>query len=154
MTQNNIIYRPMLPEDACELYKTDLECFSTPWSKQSFLNEANNPSACYIVAQSGEEIAGYIGFLKVLDEGQITNVAVRKNYRRKKIASTLLEKAIELAMQNNLITLNLEVRQTNNAAINLYIKYGFLEIGRRKNYYKNPTEDAILMEMNLQEMNK
>ena len=151
MNKDNIIYRPLLPEDACEMHKTDLECFSVPWSEQTFFNEANNPLACYIVAQADDEIAGYIGFLKVLDEGQITNVAVKEKHRQKKIASTLLNKAIQSAKDYELSILNLEVRDSNFAAISLYKKYGFYEIGRRKNYYKNPTEDAILMELKIRE---
>lgn len=85
----------------------------------------------------------------VLDEGQITNIAVKPEYRRFGIASALLEHLKKSAKELGIILMELEVREGNQAAIGLYKKQGFETVGRRRRYYKNPTEDAILMNLEL-----
>ena len=135
--------------DANELSMLDAECFSIPWSEQSFLNDAKNPIAEYVIARIGEKIVGYAGFWKVLDEAQITNVAVLKKFRRQKIAHKILSELIKLAKQKSIKTLTLEVRESNLAAIKLYSGLNFKKVGTRKNYYKNPTENAVLMDLEI-----
>ena len=90
---------------------------------------------------------GYAGFWSVSGEGQITNIAVLKEFRRNKIACKMLSVLIDRAKELNLENLSLEVRESNTAAINLYLGMDFKKVGTRKNYYKNPTEDAILMDL-------
>ena len=135
--------------DAKELARLDKECFSIPWSENSFLNDAKNPIAEYVIARIDDKIVGYAGFWQVLDEGQITNIAVLKDFRRQKIAQKMLFELIEKAKSKNLKVLSLEVRESNVAAINLYSGLNFKTVGIRKNYYKNPTENAVLMDLEI-----
>jgi len=93
------------------------------------------------------DLAAYIILTHILDEGQIINIAVHPDYRRMGIANALIEKILEYSRGNGIKLLMLEVRESNAAAIKLYEKFEFREVGRRKRYYKNPIEDAILMDM-------
>ena len=133
--------------DAKELALLDKECFSVPWSEDSFYKEATNPLAEYIIARIDDKIVGYAGFWSVSGEGQITNIAVLKEYRRNKIAYKMISSLIERAKELKLETLSLEVRESNIAAINLYLGMDFKKVGTRKNYYKNPIENAVLMDL-------
>ena len=146
---NSLVFSKLRPEDAKELSLLDKECFSTPWSERMFYQDANNPSAYYVLARIGGELVGYCGIYMVLDEGQITNIAVLKKYRGQKIASSILEKIVDYARENNLFKITLEVRESNAAAIGLYEKFGFKKVGYRKGYYHNPQETAVLMDLQL-----
>jgi [ribosomal protein S18]-alanine N-acetyltransferase len=90
-------------------------------------------------------VVGYAGLLVVADEGYITNIAVRAEWRQRRIATQLLEVFVRFAEANRLAFLTLEVRPSNTAAILLYGRHGFREAGRRKNYYDLPKEDALIM---------
>lgn len=136
---------PMVETDAEMLALLDRECFSMPWSEKSFKEEFKNDLAIYYVAKEKSQIIGYAGFWHVADEGDITNIAVSKNFRCRGIGGTLLETLIKKAKELKLELLTLEVRKTNYAAISLYEKYGFEKIGERKKYYSNPKEDALIM---------
>ena len=125
-----------------ELEKT---CFSLPWTADMIKSELNNPSCLYLAAVDGDTLVGYIGVQTVLDEGYINNVAVRPEYRRQGIAAALISLLVEQARAIGLAFLTLEVRENNAPAISLYEKLGFTTVGRRKNYYEKPREDAILM---------
>ena len=100
----------------------------------------------YTVAlDSDGSVAGYLVLSSVLDEGSIDNVAVAPEYRRRGIADALVEDAVCRAREADLAFITLEVRASNTPAIRLYEKHGFAEVGRRRNYYEKPREDAILM---------
>ena len=144
-----ITFSDIAPSDAKSLAELDKECFSVPWSEKSFSNEAENQSAIYVIAKKDNTIVGYAGLWQVLDEGQITNIAVKKDFRRKKIASSMICELIKRAIQNNISRLTLEVRKSNTAAIALYTSCGFQPVGERKNYYHSPTENAVLMDLNI-----
>lgn len=133
--------------DSKALAELDRECFSVPWSEKSFFDEAANPMANYVIAKEDNMIVGYAGFWQVADEGQITNIAVKKEYRRRKIASSMVDRLIKKAMENELSVLSLEVRKSNNAAVSLYSSRGFKIVGERKNYYVSPVENAVLMDL-------
>lgn len=120
-------------------------CFSTPWSKESFANELLNDLAYYHCAIENNNIVGFMGMWKVIDEAHITNVAVIPSYRNRGIASLLISQMIEVCICSEINSMILEVRQSNGGAIHLYEKFGFFEISRRKNYYQKPIEDAIVM---------
>lgn len=107
--------------------------------------ELFNPTASFIVAEGAEgEVLGYAGLHVVLDEGYIDNVAVRPSCRRQGIGDRLLDVFCRFG-QAHLAFLTLEVRPSNKAAVALYCKHGFQEAGRRKDYYQDPTEDALLL---------
>ena len=120
-------------------------CFSMPWTADMIRSELNNPSCLYLAAVDGDTLVGYIGVQTVLDEGYINNVAVRPKYRRRGIAAALISLLAEQAQAIGLAFMTLEVRESNAPAIALYEKLGFTTVGRRKNYYEKPREDAILM---------
>ena len=120
-------------------------CFTTPWNEAMLEEELYNDTASFIVAQRADgEVLGYAGLHVILDEGYIDNVAVRPEYRRQGVADRLLDVFCRFG-QARLAFLTLEVRPSNTAAVALYEKHGFAEAGRRKNYYENPTEDALLL---------
>ena len=135
--------------DVCDISKlVELEnlCFDDPWSENMLLEDLKNDNTLYIGAFIDDSIlVGYIGIWEIGDTGEITNVAVHPNYRKMGMASMLLEKLIEYCCNDGFRFINLEVRESNLPAINLYTKFGFEKVGLRKNYYKNPTENAVLM---------
>ncbi len=121
------------------------ECFSAPWSADMLAEELYHDNASYIVAEAEDgTVLGYAGLQAVLDEGYITNVAVAPAFRRQGVADALVSAFCRFG-KAKLAFLTLEVRASNAAAIALYEKHGFSPVGRRKNYYDHPTEDAVLM---------
>ena len=138
---------PMAAEHLNEVAALELACFSRPWSRQMLAEELDNQCAAFLVAlePETERVIGYAGLLVVLDEGYITNVAVRPECRRNGIAQKLLQVFLDFAQAHKLAFLTLEVRASNYGAIALYGSRGFRSVGRRKNYYEHPKEDAIIM---------
>ena len=120
-------------------------CFSDPWSANSIASELENKLAFWLVATEGDRVAGYIGSQTVMEETDMMNVAVHPDYRRKGIAEALINDLVENLKKMGSHCLTLEVRASNVPAITLYEKLGFTEIGRRKNYYRNPREDALIL---------
>ena len=120
-------------------------CFAEPWSEKLLEDALYDPQASFLVAEDEMgRVLGYAGLHAVLDEGYIDNVAVRPDARGQGVASALLEVFCRFG-QAHLSFLTLEVRAGNGPAIQLYLKHGFEQVGRRKNYYQRPREDAILM---------
>ena len=120
-------------------------CFSDPWSENSIASELDNKLAFWLVAADGDRVAGYIGSQTVMDETDMMNVAVHPDFRRQGIAEALVNALVENLQKMGSHCLTLEVRASNIPAITLYEKLGFSEIGRRKNYYRNPREDALIL---------
>jgi ribosomal-protein-alanine N-acetyltransferase len=144
---NETTYRltPMTAEHLEQVAAIERECFSTPWTAEMLREELFNPAASYIVAEAPDgTVLGYGGLQAVIDEGYITNIAVRGDYRQMGVGSALLEVFCRFG-EAHLAFLTLEVRASNQAAIGLYLKHGFAQVGRRKDYYDRPKEDAILM---------
>ena len=136
---------PMDRSHISQIAQLERECFSTPWTEAMLEEELFNPQASFIVAEDGEgNILGYAGLHVVLDEGYIDNIAVHPDARRHGVASALLDVYCRFGGAN-LAFLTLEVRSSNAPAIALYEKLGFQQVGRRKNYYAEVHEDAILM---------
>lgn len=133
----------MTAAHASELAELDKICFAVPWSEESFLKETENSLAKYFVAEENGKIIGYGGVWCVQEEGQITNIAVLPEYRRSGVASKILEEIIDACADMERIVL--EVRESNTSAIALYEKYGFKNVGTRRNFYHSPTENAIIM---------
>ena len=120
-------------------------CFADPWSERSIASELDNKLAFWLVAVEGDTVAGYIGSQTVLDETDMMNVAVHPDFRRKGIAEALILELVDHLRRMGSHCLTLEVRASNAPAIALYEKLDFREIGRRKNYYRNPKEDALIL---------
>ncbi len=128
-----------------EAEELEKNCFSMPWSRESLLREINNPNCRYIAALEDGRLIAYAGLQTVLDEGYINNIATLPEHRRRGVASRLLENLIEFGKKAALTFLTLEVRASNSAAIAMYSKFGFKEVGLRRGYYEKPREDALLM---------
>ncbi len=126
-------------------------CFSCPWSKTMLAGELENPHARYIVAEDGGEVLGYMGMYIVEDQGFVSNIAVSPHVRRQGIASELMREQICYACDNGVREIMLEVRASNTSAIELYKRFGFFCAGMRPRYYERPTEDAILMNLEVTE---
>ena len=120
-------------------------CFADPWSENSVASELENPLSLWLVAMDGERLAGYVGSQTVLGESDLMNVAVDGAYRRQGVGKMLIEALVEHLKARESHCLTLEVRASNTPARNLYASLGFSEIGRRKNYYRNPREDALIL---------
>ena len=140
---------PMDRSHIKEIAQLERECFSDPWSEASLEEELYNPLASFIVAQRPDgAVLGYAGLHAVMDEGYIDNIAVREDYRGQGIADDLLDVFVRFG-QAHLAFLTLEVRASNYPAIALYGSRGFRGVGRRKNYYEHPKEDAVIMTLDL-----
>ena len=137
---------PMKTEHLDAVAELERTCFTVPWSRNALAEELDNALSAFLVALDEEErVVGYAGLQVVLDEGYITNVAVRPDCRRRGVAGRLLDVFERFAEGNHLAFLTLEVRAGNYAAIALYGRHGYRGVGRRKNYYEHPREDAVIM---------
>lgn len=138
---------PMAAEHLNDVAALELACFSRPWSRQMLAEELDNQCAAFLVAlePETEKVIGYAGLLVAADEGYITNVAVDPSRRQQGVAAQLLQVFDNFARGNQLAFLTLEVRPSNTAAIALYQGFGFREVGRRRNYYDLPKEDALIL---------
>ena len=124
-------------------------CFSDPWSEKSIATELSSRLSYWLVAVENEEVVGYIGSQSVLGESDMMNVAVHPACRRRGIAEALVEALSHDLKERGNVCLTLEVRASNAPAIALYEKLGFTQVGLRKNYYRNPREDALILRKSL-----
>lgn len=120
-------------------------CFSDPWSENSVASELNNPLSVWLVAEGNGIVCGYVGSQTVLDETDMMNIAVHPDFRRKGIAAALIAELVRLLKERGSRILRLEVRESNAPAISLYETMGFTQLGLRKNYYRNPKENALIL---------
>lgn len=140
---------PMSEREIAGIAELEKECFAEPWSALSLKEELSNENARFFAAVNGGEVLGYVGCILVCGEGSITNVAVKKSARRMGIASRLIEALINALKGEKAESIFLEVRTSNEAAQNLYKKFGFTVCGERKDFYRNPTENAYIMKLSL-----
>ncbi len=143
MTSYEVV--PMEPRHVQQIAALEKLCFSDPWSEASIRSELDNPLSLWLVAESDGCMLGYIGSQSVLGEADMMNVAVAPDARRHGIARALIGRLVERLDAQNVGCLTLEVRPSNSAARQLYETLGFSEVGRRKNYYAAPKEDALLL---------
>ena len=136
--------RLLSENDLPQVAEIERLCFSEPWSEKS-LELLTKDGNFGLVALCGGRVAAYVGVISVAPEGEITNVATHPDFRRRGLASSLLEALKAEAPKRQIESLFLEVRRSNQPARALYEKHGFATIGERKGFYSNPKEDAILM---------
>ena len=137
---------PLAHEHLGQAAEIERLCFSDPWSEKMLAEHLANPCSLTLAAVGDTgRLLGYVGLLAVVDEGYITNVAVRPDCRRHGVAAALLDALEAQGKERELAFLTLEVRQSNAPARALYEKLGYLQAGLRRNYYENPREDAIIM---------
>jgi ribosomal-protein-alanine N-acetyltransferase len=145
------LIRDMSPADLGEVQTLEETSFTTPWSRASFKFEVANDETILKVAVINEHIIGYVCLRTILDITHVLNLVVTPEFRRKETGIILLRSAIEdlRRVKPDVRNLTLEVRESNYAAIGLYEKCGFLVTGRRTGYYQRPSEDAVIMDLNL-----
>ena len=136
----------MNPAHVASVAGIEKECFGTEaWSERSVASELENELALWLVAVENGDVVGYVGSQTVLGETDMMNVAVTAAYRRRGIAESLVQALVEELKAIGSHCLTLEVRASNTPAIGLYEKLGFQQTGLRKNYYRNPKEDALIL---------
>ena len=136
---------PMNEHHVPQIALLEQECFADPWSQQSIASELHNPLSLWLVAQEGQTLLGYVGSQTCLDETDMMNIAVFPASRRQGVARALIEALVSALRERGSKQLTLEVRASNGPARQLYESLGFLQVGLRKNYYRNPKEDALIL---------
>ncbi|MBS6194329.1 MAG: ribosomal protein S18-alanine N-acetyltransferase [Clostridiales bacterium] len=137
--------REMQLDDLEQVMVIENENFSRPWTETGFFSFLIRQDTLFLVAEEEEKILGYCGVVMVQDEGDITNVAVANERQNQGIGKKLVEELIRRTEEAGVRQLYLEVRASNERAIHVYEKMGFVRNGLRKNYYEDPVEDGLLM---------
>ena len=132
-------------EDLAAVVRLEEMCFSIPWSNTAIEEAFANELYRFVAVEEKGVIVGYANFRMVADEGEIERVAVHPDSRRRGYGRKLMEAMVEYSRKKGVRDMTLDVRVNNEKAINLYESCGFVEEGRRKDYYREPTEDAIIM---------
>ncbi len=138
-------FRRSVPDDATGIAELEELIFPDPWDRRSVADLIVSEGAMCFTAVDGHTVVAYVIGRLIAPEGEIYRVAVRPEYRQRGIAYRLLDYAVKTSRGKGLESLFLEVRSQNIAAIRLYRAYGFTEVGLRKNYYRDPVDDAIIM---------
>lgn len=136
---------PMKEDHVAQVAALERQCFADPWSEGSIASELDNPLSLWLVAEQDGAVCGYVGSQTVLDETDMMNIAVRPDCRRHGIAAALIDELIVRLKERGSHILRLEVRVSNAPAIALYDSLGFTQLGIRKNYYRNPKENALIL---------
>jgi len=137
--------------DAAAVFYIEKECFSLPWSETQVEEEIKKENVIFLVAKGDDCILGYVSGQMILDEFYISNIAVTEKYRGFGIASALLEKLIIEIEKQPCAFATLEVRYSNDTARKLYEKFGFINLGTRKDFYSHPKEDACIYTLYISE---
>ena len=144
--------RKMDLKDLETVVNLEKELFSDPWSDKSFRHELmKNRLAHYYVLEKNGAVIGYFGFIIVIDECQIYNIAVAKEFQGKSYGKKMIKFIIDFCKEEDVKWIILEVREYNFPALALYMKYGFKKAARIEGYYRHPLEDGILMKLELRE---
>lgn len=141
--------RPARPADAGRLVPLERLCFTDPWSVVGFEEMLRFPLTVALIAERAGEVVGYLIGRAVAGEGEILNLAVTPEERRHGLGSRLLEAGLQALSTAGATRVWLEVRESNSAALALYLKRGFGAAGRRSRYYKSPVEDALVLQLAL-----
>jgi ribosomal-protein-alanine N-acetyltransferase len=139
------IERILSEQDLDEIVSIEKETFSSPWTRQMYLRELENPDVSFLYALRAPQIAGFCSFWLVLDELHINNLAVRPEHRGHGFGTALLRHVLGVGMERGATRATLEVRRSNTAAIRLYERLGFEIAATRHNYYVSPAEDALIL---------
>lgn len=140
-----LLIRRMEPADVEAVSRIEAECFSQPWSATAYRDALTDEKYLYLCAEVEGRIVGMCGVLQILDEGDISNVAVTEHMRGKGIAGRMLAELLARGTERGILDFTLEVRVSNLAAIRLYEAHGFRSEGIRPGFYEEPREDAMIM---------
>lgn len=137
------------PTDLPDVVALERACYGDPWPASAFASLPDNDRVFFAVARVERRLMGYVVAWYVMDEGELANLAVAPGDRRQGIGRTLLDAMLADATSRGTAQVYLEVRDSNAAARQLYASRGFEEVGRRKQYYRSPTEDALILRRSL-----
>ncbi len=140
-----LTFRRMTPEDADAVAELELKCFAMPWSRADFLRENKNELAEYVIGELDKKIVAYAGAWVSFDQAEVMHIAVEPSLRGQGIGTILFGELIKAVKKRGATSITLEVRPSNIAAIKLYENFGLKSVGRRKNYYLDNGEDALIM---------
>lgn len=140
---------PMNASHVPQIAELERRCFSDPWSEASVASELTNPLSLWLADDRDGTVAGYVGSQSVPPESDVMNLAVAPEFRRQGIGRALMDALCARLHSLGMTSLTLEVRDSNAAARTLYGGMGFVEVGRRKGYYVNPKEDALILRKEL-----
>ncbi len=143
------VLRAARQDDIDAVLAIEQASFGDPWNRGAFIDLVDDPRVAFLIADAGGELLGYIVAWFVLDEGEIGNLAVVDAARRRGVGAQLLDGAIAAVLAAEVDSLYLEVRDSNEAARALYASRGFVEVGRRRDYYRRPKEDALVLKLEL-----
>lgn len=138
--------RAMRAEDVDAVVAIETEAFSSPWRRETFLELIGRRNLELLVIEHGSEgIVGYAVLWCILDQGELANLAIKPAMRGKGLGTRLLGRVVEVAREQGVETMYLEVRESNAAALELYRRFGFSQVGLRRGYYDHPKEDARIL---------
>jgi ribosomal-protein-alanine N-acetyltransferase len=140
-----VVIQRMSKEDVDQVARLERICFSDPWSKETFMEELQLTLAIPLVAKLEGKVVAYTCLWHLNDQLEVANFAVSPDHRSKGIGEKLMKRILLEAKEKGCKSIVLGVRESNKTAINLYVKFGFVEVERRKKYYRLPTEDALTM---------
>jgi len=144
--------RSAVPADATALVEIERRCFSDPWSEASFREALGSPWAFGLVGHTGGIIQGYLIGREVAGTGEVLNLAVSPDHRRRGLARALLRAGLSTLRKHRIEEVYLEVRESNRSAQALYLSSGFRPVGQRAAYYRNPKEDALVLWLPLKQL--
>lgn len=147
-----LVFERAKKEDLEEIHEIEIASFPDPWSVDSLWAFASNEQVRTLVCARDEEtseLVGYYALQYVLDEAEIAIIAVKRKFRRQGLGRAILEEIKRFCGEREIIKIHLEVRSENEAAVHLYRSFGFEEVGRRKNYYEAPKDDALLFSLSI-----
>ena len=154
MVKKNLTIREMTIDDLLRVHQIEKACFTDPWPYSIFLNDLEADHTLTYVAANGKKVVGFIICMTILDEMHLTNIAIDPEFQRKKVGHALLEHIFCYGERFGSSVMYLDVRKSNEAAINFYRGFGFDVLYERRGYYRNPPEDALVMSLNLNERSK
>lgn len=144
---HDIEVREMVEADLPRVLEVEEISYSIPWSEATFRGLLRRRDAELVVATSERAVVGHAVYWHVLDQGELGNVAVAPETRGQGVGAMLVREVVDRAARRGIRELFLEVRPSNDGARHLYARFGFVQVGRRKNYYQQPTEDALVMRL-------
>ena len=145
-TPQGVTVRRLAAEDVDAVVAIETEAFASPWQRETFLDLLDRPGLELLVME--DSVAGIVGYAVlwcIVDQGELANMAITPNFRRRGLGSLLLARVLDVAREREVETVYLEVRASNESAVRLYTRFGFTEVGTRRAYYDRPKEDALVM---------
>ena len=142
---DKLIFRPMTQDDADAVAELELKCFAMPWSRADFFRELKNELAEYVIGELDKKIVAYAGAWVSFDQAEVMHIAVAPELRGQGVGTLIFGELIKAVKARGATSITLEVRPSNTAAIKLYENFGLKSVGRRKGYYLDNGEDALIM---------